>query len=105
MNTATKNQIAAAHAEFSARLNSLLQSIRDSALSQFEYNLKENIGRGILTVGECAEHAVAQGVVSGVSKMHKWDINQQIELAAKMLEDVNAHREAAILFKMVEAEA
>ena len=83
--------------EFAAGLNTLLINIRDKAMSQFDYSVRENVPRGILPVEQIAGHAINHGVVSAMSQRNQWGIEPSIEFAADVLEDVNAHTEAAML--------
>ena len=86
-----------AQIEFSAGLNTLLTNIRDKAMAQFDYSVRENVPRGILPVEQIAGHAINHGVVSAMSQRNQWGIEPTIEFAADCLEDVNAHTEAAML--------
>jgi hypothetical protein len=89
--------IEAQRLQFAADLNSLILAIRDKAMSQFEYNVNTNLPLEILTVDQLATHAVNCGLVSAISARHHFGIEPTIELAADLLEDVNAHSEAALL--------
>lgn len=97
----TSNQIKEQSEKFSNDLNALLLAIRDRALAQFQYNIERNIPAGILKVEEVAENAINHGIVSAVSKMNDFSIEPQIKLCAELLEDVNAHSEAAELYAKI----
>ncbi len=99
----TNDQTKQLTAEFSNELNALLLDIRDKAVKQFEYNLTVNIPRDILASGEVVEQAIECGLVASWSKRNEWSIEPSIKLAHHILEDVNAHDEAAVLAKFLTA--
>lgn len=99
----TQAKKTALQAQFSNELNQLLCSIRENALNQFEYNLKQNIPRDILQPDEVVGQAISHGVVSAISRRNDWGIEPSIQFAHDILEDVNAHIEAAALNQFITA--
>jgi hypothetical protein len=97
----TKTELASATEAFTSDLNELLRSIRDRAVAQFGYNLDSNVPAGIMQVSEAPAQAIRSGIVSACSKLNGYGIEPSIHLAASILEDVNAHREAAPLFESI----
>ena len=53
---------------------------------------------------EQAAHATRRGLVATIGKLVGWDIYEARKFAAEILEDVNDHDEAAILFAKAEGE-
>jgi|GEM_PF-4119715 len=90
-------------AQFSTELNGLLLNIRNRAMEQFTYNLETNIPRGSLTPAEAVNQAIQCGVVAAMSLRHDFCIEPSLQLAHAILEDVNAHTEAAALGKFMTA--
>lgn len=83
--------------QFSKNLEALVKSITEKATQQFLYNENTNIPQKILHSQESVSHAIKQGLVSAISQMHEYTINPQVEFCVDLLEDVNAHQEAAKL--------
>lgn len=94
----TAQQTKLLHIEFSTKLDALLAAIRTKAVAQFAYNVETNVPSDILDPAEVVEHAVLHGIVSAASAYNDYGIEPSIRLAAEILEDVNAHSEAAPLF-------
>lgn len=84
-------------AKFGRELDALLTSIRQKAVAQFEYSIKENIPRGILKIEECANHAINHGIVAAMSARNQWDVDATVKLAIDILEDSNCHAEVRVL--------
>lgn len=82
---------------FKSELAALLASIEEKANKQFTYNEERNIPQGIIAVQDSIRVAINHGVISALSARHRWAHDSTIELAADLLEDVNAHAEAAQL--------
>jgi len=96
-----------AHAEgskekFDVELADLLATIKDKAQRQYAHSIKNNIPAGILTAAEVIPNALAHGIVSTWSERNGWAIEPALQLAAELLEDVNAHEEAAYLYAKLE---
>lgn len=83
----------AAEAEISAFLASVSEKIHGNLV----HNLLANKPHGIRIEGSAAENAIKSGTISALSALIKWDIGAAEELAGDMLEDVNAHPEAALV--------
>lgn len=77
------------HKEFSDKLAILIHSITQFANSQFDYNWKENVHKGIVEENLRANHAINSGLVSAINSMGKWDTNFTIRFAMDLLEDCN----------------
>jgi hypothetical protein len=89
--------------EAADKLSTLMLSIADSVKSQLLYNITENIPRGIIKADEASDHAINSGLVSALGKHLQWDVYGAMELAADILEDVNAHSEAAKIRQSLKA--
>lgn len=85
-------------AQFKLELDRLIEQIAERANSQFTYNLNTNIPAGILEPSEIVKNAVERGIISAVSSRNEFCIEPTLQFAGELLEDVNAHREAAELF-------
>lgn len=68
-------------------------------ISQAFYDLMNNVPTGTISSDEVdsGEHAIKSGISSAIGAYVKWDINRAMEIAASILEDVNAHSEAQML--------
>lgn len=97
----TAQQTKLLNIEFATKLDALLAGIRAKAVAQFAYNVETNVPADILDPAEVVEHAVLHGIVSAASAYNDYGIEPSIRLAAEILEDVNAHTEAAPLFAIL----
>jgi hypothetical protein len=68
-----------------------------AATAQFKYSVKKNLPYGIHTREDIVERCVNHGIVAAISTHYQWGVEPVVELAADMLEDVNAHTEAKLL--------
>lgn len=92
-------------AEFQVQLSTLLSLIKSKAETQFKYNIETNVPSKILRLSDCVENAIHHSLVSTFSEVNDWDILASLDLAADLLEDVNAHSEAKRLRDRRESEA
>lgn len=97
----THEQSARLNHDFATSLNALLVEIRGRAVNAFNHDMERNVPAGTVTPDEVVEHAIRAGLVSAMSAFHHFGIEPSIQLAAEILEDVNAHREAAPLFAIL----
>lgn len=73
------------------------------ASNQAAYDLIRNVPAGIMSRAEATpERAVHVGLVGTCGAFVKWDPAKALELCADILEDVNAHQEAAAVRKMID---
>ena len=101
MKKLTDEQALKLNEEFSSMLNIVLQKFRTRALSQFQYSINTNVPLGILKPGEVVDDAIITGFVGGSAAFGDFSIEPTVLLAARLLEDVNAHTEAAPLFALL----
>ena len=101
--TLTAAQTSRLKFEVHARLDQVLATLRARANGQFKYSLRTNVPKGILTPVEVIDNAIRQGFVSAATQFNDCGIEPSIQLAAELLEDVNAHAEAAPLFVAIKA--
>lgn len=80
----------------------LVAKITEKIISQLSYNIMNNVPLGIVSEKECVNHAIKTGLVSAIGNHVQWDIVEALELCADILEDVNAHKEAGFVRKMIE---
>jgi hypothetical protein len=76
----------------------VLEILRIRIQRQLEYDLTENIPRGIVTPEESRTHALRHSLVATIGEWLNWDEDQAINFAAEILEDCNLHQLAAFLF-------
>jgi len=74
------------------------------ASAQLTHNLLQNGPMGLDIGGSAGQHAVECGVISALSALVEWDINQARRLAAELLQDVNDHSTAKMLYELTEGE-
>lgn len=79
---------------FNAELGKLLAHVSVTAVRHFERRIEE----GTAIASEVVEASIRRALVSGWSHVHGYGIEPSLLLAAELLEDVNAHTEAAPLF-------
>ncbi|MDE2105878.1 MAG: hypothetical protein KGL39_52130 [Patescibacteria group bacterium] len=81
------------------KIEAFLALVRDRIYKQYEYDCTKNVECGVTTLAEAqtGENAIKCGLVSAVGHLVKWSVEDAIEIAADILEDVNAHPEAAEL--------
>ena len=91
------------HDEFVAMLNKVLAKIKERAESQYKYNLETNVPKKIaeITLDNAADHAIKNGLVSGINHFYSWDINEAVRMAHHLLEDCNYHEAARELNKFI----
>lgn len=78
-------------------------NITEKTAGQSLYDETVNIPCGILRASEpTASHAFETALVSSIGQHVRWDINKALELCGDILEDVNAHGEAAKVRAMIE---
>lgn len=68
------------------------------AHGQLAYDLLTNVPCGTEIDDTPARHAVLSGLVSTISALIEWDIYAARRVAAALLEDVNDHAEAAVMY-------
>lgn len=77
-------------------IEEFLSKLRTYATGQAAYNLGTNVPKGILTAEQAtASHAIKSGVVHAIGELIGWSVDDAIDFAANILEDSNAHDEAA----------
>ena len=81
------------------KIEKFLATVRERIYSQHEYDCTKNVESGIMTAAEAAtgDNAIKSGLVSAIGGLVEWSVDGAIEIAADILEDVNAHTEATEL--------
>ena len=92
-------------ANIMALTTDLTSSIVQKVSSQALYHHLTNIPCGVIEQKDHKIYDVVQsGLVAAIGQYLGWDINKALELCANILEDVNAHDEAAAVRAMLETE-
>jgi hypothetical protein len=94
----TKMDSVRASLELHAILHPFLIDVLEKAEAQLQHSLTTNVPKGILKREDIVENAFRHGLVSAFSKLNQWGIEPSVQLAAELLEDVNAHSLARPLF-------
>lgn len=81
------------HDEFVAMLNKVLANIKQSAESQYKYDLNTNIPNkiGDITLDNAATHSINSGLINAIGKWINWEPDDAIRFAFDVLEDNNVH--------------
>lgn len=87
---------------FQTELAKFIKSISEKANAQFLYNLNTNIPSDITKPEDAVDQAIECGIVSAISEKSEWALEPSIQIAHRILEDVNAHSEAAALIAQAE---
>lgn len=90
--------------EESKKIGAFAADFTKNAIEQLSYDVLTNLPTGILNRSTIKNHALNSAIVSAISSMLKWDITETMEFCADLLEDVNAHTEAAEMRKRAYAE-
>lgn len=85
-----------------AAITAFATRLHESASNQAVYDRLTNVPTGILTPEACeqARHALIGGLVSAIGQLVSWDVVAALDISARIAEDVNAHTEAAAIWKM-----
>lgn len=79
------------------------KSLKETVLSQYEHDVKNNIPKGIIEEDELTvERAMRMGLANSCGKLHSWGIDSTLELCEELLTEVNAHSEATRVREMRE---
>lgn len=80
-------------------------NVQRKITSQLLYDLMQNVPAGICQRGDPSYHAnraIKTGLAGAIGSFVKWDVNEALEIAADIAEDVNAHSEAKTIRAMIE---
>lgn len=81
----------------------VLGDIQRKIYNQLHHDLLTNAPCGVLTREQCTpEHAIQSGLVAYIGSFVKFDIYAARKFAAEILEDVNDHGTAKMLFDLAE---
>lgn len=101
----SKRQIDTETEKFSAALSDFLLQVREKSLAQFQYNLSENVPSGRMEIENCAEQALNTGIVSAMGGRVGFCVIATLEMCGDLLENVNAHSDAAMIRELAKKEA
>lgn len=86
--------------EGAKRIADILAKISERMHAQLAYNLLTNIPCGVELNQAPIEHAVRSGLVSAIGSDIGWDVEEARMIAAEILQDVNDHPTAKMLFDL-----
>lgn len=85
--------------EGSKAIGKATADLSEACQNQLTHNLLTNAPCGI-DVGDPIKNAIDNGIASFVGAYVKWDIDQARRIAALILQDVNDHETASMLFTL-----
>lgn len=98
----------AIQSEVEAITDNFVNYLKNRIKAQTEYNFTHNFPNSVtfqnMTSEEMATQALQIAVASTIGNYNKYDISKSGEFAVEILENVNAHPEAAALQKMLYTE-
>lgn len=83
----------------SAKIADICRAVMTHCHDQLSYNIFTNGPAGIDVGDDPVRHAIDHGLVSTISARVDWDIYAARRFCAELLEDVNDHEEAAIMYR------
>lgn len=87
--------------EETKKIGAFMAMFMEKAMSQLRYDIEQNIPKGYLGVEGIRDHALKSAIASSIGTYLEWSIDPALQMCVDILEDVNAHKEAAKVNAMI----